>query len=160
MYWGRVFYCCLILFEWWASWVVSGDMVECSCSSCELPTVLWSWKGWPCKEMSWHYSLVQSVEQFVVTQLRELGSSRLNMDALSGNTSGLSTHLCLGILWLYWNATWKTLVYLCQLYQLVVQHLEWLITTQDVVRVLILVLLLLRIMSNPLFPGWLWNHLS
>ena len=52
------------------------------------------------------------------------------------------------------------LVCLCQLYQLIVQHLGWLITIQDVVRVLILVLLLLEIMSNPLFHHWLWNHLS
>ena len=38
-------------------------------------------------EMSWHHSLVQSVKQFVVTQLSELGSSRLNMDVLSVDTS-------------------------------------------------------------------------
>ena len=44
-------------------------------------------------EMSWHNCLVQSVEQFVVTQLSELGSSRLNMDILSVDTSGPSIHL-------------------------------------------------------------------
>ena len=33
-------------------------------------------------EMSWHHSLVQSVEQFFVTQLSELVSCRLNMDVL------------------------------------------------------------------------------
>ena len=45
-------------------------------------------------EMSWHHSLVQSVEKFVVTQLSALGSSRLNMDVLPVDTSGLSIHLC------------------------------------------------------------------
>ena len=44
--------------------------------------------------MSWHHFLVLSVEQFVVTQLSKLGSSRLNMDVLSVDTSGLSIHLC------------------------------------------------------------------
>ena len=110
--------------------------------------------------MSWHPSLVQSVEQFVVTQLSELGSSRLNMDVLSVDTSGPSIHLCWGILWLFWDANWEILVCLCQLCQLIVQHLEWLITTQDVVRLLILILFLLGIMSNSLFHRWLWNHLS
>ena len=38
--------------------------------------------------------------------------------------------------------------------------LGWLITIQDVFRMLILVLLLLGIMSNPLFHRWLRNHLS
>ena len=45
-------------------------------------------------ERSWHPSLVQNVEQFVVTQLSELGSSSLNMDMLSVDTSGPSIHLC------------------------------------------------------------------
>ena len=50
--------------------------------------------------------------------------------------------------------------FLSQLCQLIVQHLEWPITTQEIVRLLILVLFLLGIMSNPLFLRWLWNHLS
>ena len=33
-------------------------------------------------EMSWHNSLILSVEQFVVTQLSELLGCRLNMDVL------------------------------------------------------------------------------
>ena len=45
-------------------------------------------------EMNWHHSLVQSVEQLVVTQLSELESSRLNIDILSVDTSGPSIHLC------------------------------------------------------------------
>ena len=45
-------------------------------------------------EMSWHHSLVQNVEQFVVTQLGELVDCRLNMDVLFVDTSRLSTHLC------------------------------------------------------------------
>ena len=45
-------------------------------------------------EISWHYSLVQSVEQFVVTQLSEVVGFRLNMDVLFVVTSGLSIHLC------------------------------------------------------------------
>ena len=45
-------------------------------------------------EISWYHSLVQSVEQFVVTQLSELGSSRLNMNVLSVDTNGPSIHLC------------------------------------------------------------------
>ena len=45
-------------------------------------------------EMSWHYSLVQSVGQYVVTQLSELVSCWLNMDVLFVDTSGLSIHLC------------------------------------------------------------------
>ena len=45
-------------------------------------------------EMSWYHSLVQSMEQFVVTQLSELVGYRLNMDVLFVVTSGLSTHLC------------------------------------------------------------------
>ena len=45
-------------------------------------------------ERSWHPSLIQSVEQFIVTQLSELGSSRLNMDVFSVDTSGPSIHLC------------------------------------------------------------------
>ena len=49
---------------------------------------------------------------------------------------------------------------MCQLYQLIVQHLERLITTQDIVRVMILVLLLLEIVSKPLFHYWLLNPLS
>ena len=44
--------------------------------------------------MSWHHSLVQSVEQFVVTQLSELVHYRLNMNVLFVVTSGLSIHLC------------------------------------------------------------------
>ena len=45
-------------------------------------------------EMSWHHSLVQSVEQFVVILLSELVGCRLNMDVLFVVTSGLSIHLC------------------------------------------------------------------
>ena len=45
-------------------------------------------------ERSWYPSLVQSVEQFVATQLSEQGSSRPNMDVLSVDTNGPSTHLC------------------------------------------------------------------
>ena len=44
-------------------------------------------------EMSWHHSLVQSVEQFVLTQLSELVGCRLNMDVLFVVTNGLSIHL-------------------------------------------------------------------
>ena len=51
-------------------------------------------------EMIWHHSLFQSVGQYVVTQLSELVSCRLNMDVLFVDTSGLSIHLCKGILWL------------------------------------------------------------
>ena len=54
----------------------------------------------------------------------------------------------------------RFLVCLCQLYQLIVQHLGWLVTIQDVARMLILVLLLLDIMSNPLVNRWLLKHLS
>ena len=52
-------------------------------------------------EMSWHHSLVQSVEQFVVTLLSELVYYRLNMDVLFVVTSALSIHLYQGILWMY-----------------------------------------------------------
>ena len=45
-------------------------------------------------ERSWYPSLVQSVEQFVVTQLSEVVGCRLNMDVLFVVTSGLSIHLC------------------------------------------------------------------
>ena len=55
-------------------------------------------------EMSWYNSLVLNVGQYVVTLLSELGSSRLNMDVLYVSTSGLSIHLCKGILWLCWVA--------------------------------------------------------
>ena len=55
-------------------------------------------------EMSWYHSLVLSVGQYVVTLLSELGSCRLNMDVLYASTSGLSIHLCKGILWLCWVA--------------------------------------------------------
>ena len=51
-------------------------------------------------EMSWHHSLVQSVGQSAVTQLRELVSFRLNMNDLFVGTSGLSIHLCKGTPWL------------------------------------------------------------
>ena len=44
-------------------------------------------------EMSWCHSLVQSVEQFVVTLLSELVGYRLNMDVLFVVASGLSIHL-------------------------------------------------------------------
>ena len=44
-------------------------------------------------EMSWYQSLVQSVEQFVVTQLSELVGHSLNMDVFFVVTSALSTHL-------------------------------------------------------------------
>ena len=53
------------------------------------------------EEMSWHHFLVQSVGQSVVTQLSELVSCRLNMYILFVDTSGLSIHLCKGILWLF-----------------------------------------------------------
>ena len=52
-------------------------------------------------EMNRHHSLVQSVGQSVVTQLSEIVSFRLNKDVLFVDTSGLSIHLCKGILWLY-----------------------------------------------------------
>ena len=52
-------------------------------------------------EISWYHSLVQNVGQYVVTQLSELISCRLNMDVLFVNTSGLSTHAFKGILWMY-----------------------------------------------------------
>ena len=45
-------------------------------------------------EMSWYHSLVQSVEQFVVTQLSEQVGCRLNMDVLFVVTSGLGIQLC------------------------------------------------------------------
>ena len=45
-------------------------------------------------EMSWHHSLVQIVEQFVVTQLSEQVGYKLNIDVLLVATSGLSIHLC------------------------------------------------------------------
>ena len=45
-------------------------------------------------EMSWYHSLVQSVEQFVVTLLSELVGCRLNIDVFFVVTSGLSIHLC------------------------------------------------------------------
>ena len=107
--------------------------------------------------MSWHHSLVQSMGQSVVTQLSDLVSCRLNVNVSFVDTSSLSIHLCKGILWLYWNDNWEILVCLFQLYQLIVQHLEWLITTQDVVKTLILVLLLLGNMFKPLFHSWLLN---
>ena len=44
-------------------------------------------------EMSWHHSLLQSVEQFVVTLLSEQVGYRLNMDVLYLVTSGLNIHL-------------------------------------------------------------------
>ena len=107
--------------------------------------------------MNWYHSLVQSVGQYVVTQLSELLGFRLNIDVLFVDTSGLSIHLYKGILWLYWNASWEILVCLYQLNQLIVQHLEWLITTQDIVMLLILVLLLLGNIFKPLFYCWLLN---
>ena len=55
-------------------------------------------------EMSWYHSLVLNVGQYIVTLLSELGSCRLNMDVLYASTSGLSIHLCKGILWLCWVA--------------------------------------------------------
>ena len=51
--------------------------------------------------MSWYYSLVQNVGQYVVTQLSELLGCRLNMDILFVDTSGLSLHLYKGMLWLH-----------------------------------------------------------
>ena len=45
-------------------------------------------------EMSWHHSLVQSVEQFIVTQLSKLVSYRLNIDVFFLVISVLSIHLC------------------------------------------------------------------
>ena len=93
-------------------------------------------------EMSYYYSLVLSVGRYVVTQLSWLGSCRLNMDVLFADTSGPSIHLCRGILWLYWVANLEIPFCLFQLYQLIVQHLKCLITTQDVARVLVHVLVL------------------
>ena len=52
-------------------------------------------------EMSWHHSLVQSVEQFVVTLLSKLVGCRLNMVVLFVVTSGPTIHLCYRMLWLY-----------------------------------------------------------
>ena len=49
-------------------------------------------------EMSWYHSLVLSVGQYIVTLLSELRSCRLNMDILYASISGLSIHLCKGIL--------------------------------------------------------------
>ena len=107
--------------------------------------------------MSWHHSPVISVGQCVVTQLSELLGCRLNMNVLFVGSSGLSIHLCKGILCLYWSANWEILLCLFQPYQLIVQHLEWLITTQDIVMVLILVFLQLENMSKSLFHRWLLN---
>ena len=82
------------------------------------------------------------------------------MDMLFVRTSSLSIHLCKGILWMYWNANWEILFCLFQLCQLIVQHLEWLITTQSVVKVLILVFLLAGNMTKPLFHCLLLNPSS
>ena len=69
-------------------------MVECGCSSCRLLTSIVKLPRLALQvEMSWHHSLVQSVEQFVVTLLSELVGCRLNMDVLLVVTSGLSIHL-------------------------------------------------------------------
>ena len=80
-------------------------------------------------EMSWNHSLVLSVGQYFVTQLSQLLGCRLNMNVLFVDTGGLSTQFCKGILWLYWNASWEILLCLFQLYQLLVQYLEFFITT-------------------------------
>ena len=58
---------------------------------------------------------------------------------------------------MYWNTNWEILICLFQLFQLIVQYLEWLITTQDIVRMLILLLLLLGIMPRLLFHHCLLN---
>ena len=79
------------------------------------------------------------------------------MDVLFASTSSPGIHLCRGILWLYWVANWEIPFCLFQHCQLIVQHLEWLITTQDVVRVLIHMLLLVGRMTKPLFLRWLLN---
>ena len=55
-------------------------------------------------EMSWYYSLVLSMRQYVVTLLSEIESCRLNMDLLYARTSGPSIHLCKIILYLCWDA--------------------------------------------------------
>ena len=55
-------------------------------------------------EMSYYYSLVLNVGQYVVTLLSVLGSYGLNMDVLYASKSGPSIHLCKGILWLCWDA--------------------------------------------------------
>ena len=75
------------------------------------------------------------------------------------STSGPSTHLCKGILWLCWDANWEIPLCLFRSYQLIVQHLEWLITTQVVVRVLVhmLVHMLDKNMTKPLFHRWWLN---
>ena len=44
-------------------------------------------------EMSWYYSLVLNVGQYVVTLLSDLKSFRLNMIVLYASTSGPSIHL-------------------------------------------------------------------
>ena len=57
----------------------------------------------------------------------------------------------MGILWLCWAANWEIPLCLCKSYRWIVQHLEWLITTQ-LVRVLILV----GNRNKPLFyPFWM-----
>ena len=83
-------------------------------------------------EMSWYHSLVLSVGQYVVTLLSELGSFRLNMDVLYTSTSGPGIHLCKGILWLSWDTNCEIPLCLYRSCQLIVQLLEWMITTQDV----------------------------
>ena len=55
-------------------------------------------------EISWYYSLVLSEWQYIVTQLSELGSYKLNMDMLFANTSGPSINLYRGVVWLHWVA--------------------------------------------------------
>ena len=104
-------------------------------------------------EMSWYHSLVLSAGQYVVTLLSKLGSCRLNMDILCASTSGPSIYLCMGILWLCWDCNWKIPLCLFLSFQLIAQHLEWLITSQVVVRRLVLV----KNMNKPLFHHWWLN---
>ena len=79
------------------------------------------------------------------------------MDVLFASTSGLSIHLCRGVLWLYWVANLEIPFCLFQHCQLIVQHLKWLITAQDAVRVLLHIVLLVGNMIKLLFLCWLLN---
>ena len=79
------------------------------------------------------------------------------MIVLYASTSGLSIHLCKGVLWLCWVANCEIPFCLFQHFQYIIQQLEWLITTQDFVRVFIHLLLLVGGMTKPLFLRWLLN---
>ena len=111
------------------------------------------WSG----EMIKYHSLVQSVEQYIVTLLSVLWNCRLNVDVCHVVTSGISIHLCKGILWPYWDTKWEILLCLFRSYQLIGQHLEWLNTTQVVVSVLVLMLVHVGNMTKLLFHYCLLN---